>query len=61
MPQSKAARLGMAHALFADTLPENDLQGLALLANLTIDDHEWKKLATVMPEEFQRQFTPEKR
>ncbi len=61
MPESKAARLGMAHALFADTTPENDLTGLALLANLTIDDQEWKKLTPVMPEAFQRQFTQEKR
>lgn len=61
MPGSKPARLGMAHALFADHDEGNDPAGLALLTDLTIDDGEWAQLQPVMPQAYQSLFVVEKR
>lgn len=59
-PGSKRARLGMAHALFADDQPGNDLEGLRLIADLKLDRHDWEWLSPVMPEAYRNQFSEEK-
>lgn len=61
MPESKAARIGMAHAQFADADAANDLQALTLLTDLKLDRSEWEDLEAVMPEAYRAQFVQERR
>ena len=61
MPGSKPARLGMAHAVFADADTSNDQVGLALLADLQLNKDEWRNLSAVMPARYQEQFVEEQR
>jgi hypothetical protein len=56
MPGSRAARIGMAHALFADGVPANDAQGMALIANLKLEKSDWRELSPVMPDAYRDQF-----
>lgn len=55
-PASEAGRLGMAHALLADSDVKNDPVALALLQGLTLDESDWKTLQSVMPAEYQNLF-----
>ncbi len=55
-PGSEAGRLGMAHAIFADSDQKNDVIGLALLQGMRLDKYDWRKLQGVMPEEYQKLF-----
>lgn len=57
MPRSRAAQIGMAHALFADGDTANDLQGMVLIADLELDKDEWRTLSAVIPEAYRDQFT----
>ncbi|UYY57750.1 hypothetical protein [Sphingomonas sp. S2-65] len=61
MPGSKAARIGMAHAVFADAESGNDPDGMVLLAGLSLQEAEWNRLEPVMPSEYRAQFVREKR
>ena len=60
-PDSKSARLGMAHALFGDRDPANDRTALALLEGVHLDASEWAELEPVMPAEYQTMFVRESR
>jgi len=55
-PGSEAGRLGMAHAIFADSDSKNDAIGLALLQGMRLDKYDWRKLQGVMPGEYQKLF-----
>ena len=61
IPGSESARIGMAHSLFADANPDNDPMGLALIADLTLRNGDWDKLAPVMPKTYRDKFIVEKR
>ena len=55
-PGSEAGRLGMAHAILADSDARNDPAALALLQGMKLDESDWKTLQPVMPAEYQRLF-----
>jgi hypothetical protein len=53
---SEAGRLGMAHAIFADSDSKNDPAGLALLQGMRLDKYDWRRLQPVMPLEYEKLF-----
>lgn len=57
MPRSRAAQIGMAHALFADGDAANDPQALALIGDMKLDKDDWRTLSAVMPEAYREQFS----
>jgi thioredoxin-like negative regulator of GroEL len=61
VPTSKRARMGMAMAYFKSPQEEDRKKGLAAIKGLSFEDDEWKKLAAVMPPEYQRLYKVEKK
>jgi tetratricopeptide (TPR) repeat protein len=57
VPDSKKVKIYLAIACFssADTL--DDLEGLSYLEGLNINDEDWRKVSSVMPEAYQHFFT----
>lgn len=61
MPGSRPARIGMAHALFADDDASNDPAAMEVLAGLSLPSYDWDRLERVMPPEYRKLFVREKR
>ena len=55
-PNSEKAKIGMAMACFATKDTTDDEEGLHYLDDLTLDDGDWGKLSTVMPEKYKAYF-----
>lgn len=58
---SEAGRLGMAHAILADSDSKNDPAALALLQGMKLDESDWRELQPVMPAEYQRLFVQQEK
>ncbi|OGY44501.1 MAG: hypothetical protein A2729_01565 [Candidatus Buchananbacteria bacterium RIFCSPHIGHO2_01_FULL_39_14] len=56
VPTSKAARIGVAEAIFSNSDKSDDEVGLTLLQGITLDKDTWARIMRVMPVEYQQYF-----
>lgn len=61
VPSSRVACIGAAEALFAKKDKSYDEIAMDLLAEIKLGKREWKRITKVMPAEYQKYFTGDKK